>query len=693
MATFLVELRCEEIPANALPGARRQLVELATRHLAELGLGGATVTALSTSRRLVLLVGGLAERQPDRTEQVLGPPARVAFTPDGAPTKAAEGFAAKVGMSVAAVGRASTDKGEYLAATVTHPGRATAELFAELVPALVAKLRFPKMMRWGLGEHLFVRPVHGVVALFAAEVVPLELFGLASGRTTTGHRVHQPAPFDLASADDYVEALRSRSVLVDPEERREILERTAATIAAAGGLAVHPDPGLVAEHVELVEYPGLATGAIADRFLELPREVVVTTLRHHQKCLVLEDADGRLQPRFLTVVDRRDDPEGLIRQGNEWVIGARLADAAFFFAEDRKRRLADLLPALDRIEWHRVMGSLGAKATRVGALAWLLADSVGAAVDGDETSHVARLAKADLASHMVGEFPELQGVMGGHYLCLEGSSEEVWTAVRDHYTPVGFEGRLPSSGLGRLIGAADRLDTLAALFAAGERPTGSKDPFGLRRAGQGLVRIVVESGWDVALGDLVEHAAHLVANLSGAAESEVVAALEEFLADRVRRYLMEVAGVSGDTAEAVMAAGWMRLPQLVVRATALEKARVSDRFRALSLAFKRVRNITDGQPESEVEPTLFEHEAEGELHRSIVDFHSRLAELLPAHRVDEAFRAMEPIADTLDRFFVEVLVMADDPRVRANRIALLKRLGRDFMDLADLSKLQIEGGD
>ena len=693
MATFLLELRCEEIPANALPGARSQLVELAGRQLAELGLEGASATALSTSRRLVLLLTGLSERQPDRTEKMTGPPVRVAFSSDGTPTKAAEGFAAKVGLPLDAIGRVTTDKGEYLAATVTHPGRATADLLAELVPALVERLRFPKMMRWGLGQHQFVRPVHGVVALLDAEVVPIELFGIIAGRTTVGHRVHAPEKFALATADGYVEALRERSVLVDPAQRRAILERTAAEVAAADGLAVHPDPELVAEHVELVEYPGLAAGAIAARFLELPREVVITTLRHHQKCLVLENEIGRLEPRFLTVVDRRDDPEGLIRQGNEWVIGARLADAEFFFAEDRKQPLASWAPKLDRIEWHRVMGSLGAKAERVGELAAKLSEWVGGGPNVDVLTHLARLAKADLATHMVGEFPELQGVMGGHYLRLEGANEAEWTAVRDHYTPIGFEGDLPASTEGRLVGAADRLDTLAAMFAVGERPTGSKDPFGLRRAAQGLVRIVAESGWDLDLGVAAAHAAHRAAGAAGVPEGPVADAVCEFLADRVRRYLVEAVGVAGDTADATMSADWHRLPQLVARARALEGARTRPEFRSLGLAFKRVRNITEDQPDAGVDPARFELPAESELHRAVLAFHEHLAELVPAHRLDEAFAAMAPIAEVLDRFFVDVLVMAEDEAVRANRIALLKALGRDFFTLADLSRLQVEGSE
>ena len=287
--------------------------------------------------------------------------------------------------------------------------------------------------------------------------------------------------------------------MVDPAARRSEIESLAETLARDAGAQVHPDPELMAEHVELVEWPGLLAGSFNPEYLELPPEVVVTTLRYHQKCLVLEDAEGALRPGFIAVADRKDDPEGLIRQGNEWVIGARLADAEFFFNEDRKRAMADMVPGLERLEFHRVLGSLADKADRVGRLAATTADTMESDVDREVLKAAAPLAKADLLTNMVGEFPELQGVVGGHYLRLEGASRDLWTAVRDHYQPVGFDGTSPESEIGRLLGVADRLDTVAGLFAVGERPSGSKDPFGLRRAAQGAVKIVIESGWDLDL--------------------------------------------------------------------------------------------------------------------------------------------------------------------------------------------------
>jgi len=693
MATFVLEIRTEEIPANALPGARRQLAEGLGAALGEAGYEGLEITVLSTNRRLAILAGGLPARQPDRAETVSGPPVSVAFGADGAPTRAAEGFARKVGLEVGQLERVATDKGEYLSASVVHEGRATTAILAERVPQVIAALRFPKTMRWGDGSRSFVRPVHGVVALLDEDVVPVELFGIVAGRTTVGHRVHAPQAVELASASEYVERMREANVLVDPAGRRAALDARAVTLAAEVSCGVRPDPALVAEHVELVEYPGLLRGRIDERFLELPPEVVVTTLRHHQKCLILERDGGGLAPHFLAVVDRADDPTGVIAQGNEWVIGARLADAEFFFREDRRNPLAEQAPKLARLEFHRVLGSLEDKAVRAGELAGWLSDRVGAGVAVDLLTRVARLCKADLVTNMVGEFPELQGIMGGHYLRLDGEPEGVWQAARDHYTPVGFEGRLPGSAEGRLVGVADRMDTLAGLFAVGEQPTGSRDPFGLRRAAQGTVRIVAEAGWSVPLDQLADRALHGVAAAAGGASEGAREALEAFLQDRVRRYLVDVVGVAGDTAEAVLGADWTLLPESVARARALDAVRFEPAFRSLALAFKRVRNITDGQPDAPVEPTLLAEPAERELYDAAVAFHDRIGPLLAERRVDDAFAAMGPLAEVLDRFFVDVLVMTDDERIRGNRIALLKLLGRDFLTLADLSKLQIEGGD
>jgi glycyl-tRNA synthetase beta chain len=624
---------------------------------------------------------------------MIGPPTRIAYADDGSPTKAAEGFAKKAGVPVGQLKTEATEKGEYLVAEVVREGRPTTEILAGLIPGVLEGMHFPKMMRWGIGEHLFVRPVHGLTAVFGTEVVPMTVFGANAGRATTGHRVHAPERFELAAAGDLVDALSERAVLVDPEQRRGVLETRAAELAIEVGCRVHPDDDLVAEHVELVEYPGLLCGDLDPDFLELPREVVITTLREHQKCLILEHLDGDLAPHFLTVVDRRDDPEGLVRQGNEWVIGARLADARFFFDEDRKHPLEELVPGLERLEFHRILGSLAAKAERVGAVAVAVDDMLGLGIDHDELRRAAHLVKTDLLTNMVVEFPELQGIMGGHYLRLEGADEALWSAARDHYRPSGFDGDIPESDLGRLLGVADRLDSIAGLFAVGEMPTGSKDPLGLRRAAQAVVKIVAEAGWRLDLDAAIRLAVGTIGGLARSPADETTGAVRSFLADRVRRYLCDTVGVGGDVADAVMAAGWSSdLPDLTARAAALDAVRTSPRMRALGLAFKRVKNITDDAAETDVDPGLFEQDEERELHQSAEVFTRRLHECVAARRFDSAFAAMSELAEVLDRFFVEVLVMCEDEAVRDNRVALLTRLRHEFMTLADLSRLQVDGG-
>ena len=692
MATFVLEVRTEEIPANALPGARRQLADGLERELNDAGFDRPDARTVSTSRRLIAVVPDLPRRQPDRTERLTGPPTRIAYADDGTPTKAAEGFAAKAGLAVTELETEATDKGEYLVASVRHPGRPTEDLLTEIVPRVLSAMRFPKMMRWGRGEYFFVRPVHGLVALLDDRTLDVECFGRTAGRATVGHRVHAPGAIEVPNADQLDTLLADNDVLIDPEHRRRMLEERAAELAAEVGCRVHRDDELVAEHVELVEYPGLLRGAIAAEHLELPREVVITTLRYHQKCLVLEHPDGELAPHFLAVIDRRDDPEGLVRQGNEWVIGARLADARFFFDDDRRRPMAEIAQGLDRLEFHRVLGSVAAKADRVGELAAALNEVTDLGLDEDVLRRAAHLVKTDLLTNMVVEFPELQGVMGGHYLRLEGADNAVWTAARDHYRPSGFDGGLPESELGRLLGVADRLDTIVGLFGVGEQPTGSKDPLGLRRAAQAVVKIVAEAGWDLDLEAAVAAAVEafddrLEADLADTAES-----VGQFLADRVRRYLTDVVGVGADAADAVMAAGWRDLPELVARARALDKVRASERIRALSLAFKRVKNITEEATATEVDPARFEQDEERELDAASRTFADQLRECVEARRFDDAFAAMGELAEVLDRFFVEVLVMCDDDRIRDNRVALLTRLRNEFMTLADLTRLQVDGG-
>lgn len=685
---FLLAVLCEEIPANALPAARRQLEEGFARGLAEAGFQAAVVRAYSTVRRLVVHVSGLPAGQPDRSEDVTGPPARAAFTPDGTPTAAALGFARGQGVSVDELRIVKGPKGDVVAVTRLVRGRTAPEVLAEVARDVLTSLHFPKTMRWGAGEHTFVRPLHNLVALFGAEtldeVVPLELFGFTARSFTSGHRVVAPERIELRGIrgfEDYAERLEAAGVVVDPAVRRARMLARAEALAAEVGCTVRPDPTLVDELVELVEHPGLVRGKVSSRFLELPEEVLVTTLRHHQKSLVLEK-NGRLAGYFLAVADRPDDPEGHVARGCSWVAGARLADAAFFYAQDRKDSLASRVPALAGVTFHRNWGSYLDKTSKVRHLAAQLARSAELDVDLTLLDRAAELAKADLVTAMVGEFAELQGVMGGIYALADNEPEEVWMAIADQYRPAGLEGTIPRTLTGAILGVADRLDTLAALYQS-EKPSGSKDPFALRRAALGIVKICAEFPLPI---DVFRACFEAVAIRTGGDESE----LQAFLQDRVRHYLTSVVGVRADVADAVLTAHWGVIPDDVARARALEAVRQDEVFGALAVAFKRVRNILTKGAHGVLDESVLAVPAERELLAAVEAAEARVGESLGEDDHEAALRALASLAAPLDRFFTDVMVLCEDPTLKEARLALLARIERLFLRLADVSRLAAE---
>lgn len=690
---FLLSLLCEEIPANALPAAREQLASGFRTELAAEGFGELEVISLSTVLRLVVFVSGLPGRQPDREEEVLGPPLRAAYTGDGAPTQAALGFARALGVPVEALRIAKGPKGEVVAGTRTLSGRPTPEVLAEIARRVVTGLHFPKTMRWGEGEHTFVRPVHNIVALWGngelTTVVPLELFGVTARGSTSGHRVVSPGRIDVRGTKGlkgFVALLERAGVVLEPAERRRSLETRAIELAAEVGCTVRPDPDLVAEHVELVEFPGVIRGTIESRFLELPEEVLITTLRHHQKCLVLMK-DGKVAPYFLAVSDRPDDPEGLVVQGNEWVAGARLADASFFFAQDRKHPLASRAVQLERVVFHQKLGSFAVKTSAVRRLAVELAANARIDAPAEVVERAASLIKVDLVTAMVGEFPELQGVMGGIYAALDGEPREVAEAIADQYTPAGLEGPLPRDPIGAVVGVADRLASLAGLFAVGEVPSGSRDPFALRRATLAVVRVCAEMPLQISLLVALERALEPWAVHTGGDTASVKDALDAFVLERERYYLTTVVGVAGDVADAVLTAHWGVVADDVARARALQTVRQEPVFADLATVFKRVRNIVARGGKGHAAPELLSVPAEVELARLLAGVERDADAALAAGDHGAGLRALATLAAPLDRFFTDVLVITDDESLRAARLALLARVETLFLRLADLSRL------
>jgi glycyl-tRNA synthetase beta chain len=688
---YLLEVRSEEIPARMLePGMR----ELATRVFEELmarGVGPREVETGYTPRRLVLILGGLPEREPDREEQVMGPPARAAFAADGSPTPALLGFAKRLGLAPEDLSRVKTDKGEYMAATKKIAGRPTREALAEIVPRVLAGISWAKTMRWGSGEGPWVRPVHGVVSLLDGDVVPFDFFGVAAGDSTAGHPILSPAPFRVAGAEDYKRRLAERRVEVRPDERRRALAETMRSRAEALGGRLVDDAALLDKLTAICEIPGVLEGRFDDAFLELPAEVLSTSLRDHQSALTVAapEGDGGLLPCFLTVMDRADDPAGRARSGNEWVVAARLADARFFYGEDRKAGLARRAEQLSRLAFHERLGSYAAKTERLVALSAAICDQLGWGEVKPQAAAAARLLKVDLATEMVKEFTSLQGVMGGIYAREEGQPEEIWQAVYDQYLPASTDDRIPRGRVGQVAGLADRLDTLVGIFGLGLIPTGSRDPFGLRRAAQGAVRIALEGGLALDLDQVAAEAARLYGDQLARGAEEILEDLRPFLYDRIR-YLLGLAGYAYDEIEAALAVGVASLPDLRARVDALHQVREEAAFLSVVLAAKRIANIVKDAARQPLDESLLAEPAEKDLAAAFQALRTDVEEAAASGDYERCLHRIADLAPVLDRFFVEVLVMAEDERLRTNRIALLQAIGRAVSRTAKLTEMVVD---
>jgi glycyl-tRNA synthetase beta chain len=688
---YLLEVRSEEIPARMLePGVR----ELSTRLFEELmsrGMGPREVETGYAPRRLFVRLAGLPEREPDREEQLMGPPVRAAYAADGSPTPALLGFAKRAGLEPGEVQKVTTDKGEYLSATRAIAGRPTPEVLAELVPNLLGGIAWPKTMRWGSGVGPWVRPVHGIVSLFEGQVVPFTFHGIAAGDTTIGHPVLSPAPFAVASGAGYRASLAERRIEIDPRRRRDsLLEEMRRRAAALGGRLAEDGP-LLDKLAALCEIPGVVEGHFGEGFLELPAEVLATSLRDHQSALTvepMEEGTGRLLACFLTVMDRPDDPKGRTRSGNEWVVAARLADARFFYGEDKKVGLEARAGQLDPLTFHEKLGSYATKSERIAALAEAICTDLGLSAELPLAREAARLLKADLVTEVVKEFTSLQGMMGGIYAREEGHPEEVWQAIYDQYLPASTEDSIPRGLVGRIVGLADRIDTLVGIFGLGLVPSGSKDPFGLRRAAQGAVRIVLEGGLAVSLGRVIERAAALYGDRLGKTAGKL-ASLRPFFDDRIR-HVLGLAGYAYDEIEAGLAADAANLPDLEARVDAIHRVREEPGFLSVVLAAKRIANIVKDAADGTLDDTRLVEPAEKELAAAAARLAADVEQAAQAHDYGRCLSRIGELAPVLDRFFVDVMVMAEDLEVRKNRIALLQSILKTINRTARLTEVVVD---
>ncbi len=711
-ADLLLELGCEEIPAKMLSRALAELPAMITARLAEARLPHGEIVALGTPRRLALVVRGLADRQPDLRERVVGPPVSAGFAPDGTPTKAAIGFAQKNGVDPASLERAPVEgkKGEYVVATRHVAGQDAAAVLVPLIEGLIPALPWPKSMRWAFGEATFVRPMHWIVCLLGGEVLPVRFAGLRAGRATRGHRFLAPDAIDLAGADAYAPALQRAFVIADPAARRDLVIAELRRVEAESGLRVRMDEGLLAEVTNLVEYPVAVMGTFDPAYLEVPEEVIVTAIRNHQRYFAMEERDGdhrgALAPRFVTIAGTIVRQPAVVAAGNERAVRPRLADAQFFFREDRKKALAEHGRALDDVVFLAKLGTVGAKVARVARLA----EGVGAAVGLDRTlvRRAAELAKADLSTGVVGEFPELQGIMGGHYARLAGEPEAVWRAIPDHYRPRGASDAPPESDVGAALAIADRLDTIVGCFAIDQEPTGSADPLGLRRAAIGVLSILLERGPGGARFDdggpwrhlrvdrLIDDARDVLEASGVAVKPEDVGEVREFFRGRLRGLLLDE-GLQPQDVDAALGAGWSDVCDARIRARDL--AVVPAEARAV---FKRISNILDDAAmkgiaaAGGVRPELFAAPDNVE-HRLLRAFHGIeqvLDAAVAAHDYRRVFGLLVELQPAVAAFFDKggVMVMDPDPALRDNRLALLGKVIAPFAKVADFRALAAAGG-
>ncbi len=690
---FLFEIGTEELPPRALPELEQALRTGLAAQLATAQLRHGPIASFATPRRLAVRVRRLAARQPEQTLRRRGPPLRAAYDAAGQPTRAALAFAASCGVELAQLGRERDEQdNEYLWYGGTRAGAATVGLLPGIMAAVLGALPIARPMRWGSGDAQFVRPVHWLVMLYGSEVVPATLLGVSAGRSTRGHRFHAPRELSLRAPASYEKTLLTRGwVIADFAARRERI-RTQVTAAAelAGGRALI-EAGLLEEVTALVEWPVAIAGQFEARFLALPREVLLAALQDHQRYFPVETAAGELLPRFIAVANLESRDPAVVRSGNERVVRPRLADAAFFWEQDRRAPLAANVEALSRVTYQAKLGSVGDKARRIGALAASLAAPCQA--EPQRVARAARLCKCDLLSAMVGEFPELQGVMGAYYAQADGEDEETAAAIREHYLPRGAGDQLPATATGMALALADRLDTLAGIFAIGQKPTGTRDPFGLRRAAIGVLRIIRERALRIDLRALIEQAvaAQPVADLD-ARRAAVCEEVYEFVMERLRAQYLEnpAQGVTTEIFDAVLATR----PRSPLDADARVQALVEflRRPEALSLAAanRRIANIlkkSAAATPAAIDAQLLRAPAERELHAALARRRAVVEGWQREGSYGAAFAELALLRPEVDAFFEHVLVNDPDTQLRGNRLALLGELRALFAGIADLSRL------
>ena len=701
--TLLLELGCEELPARQIQNQAKLLLEGLRKRLNDAGLIGADNNGrwLATPRRLAVMIDAVAERQPDRVLERKGPAESAAFDDQGQPTPAALGFARSVGLDVDALGRLDNEQGRWLFAKINQPGKSLAELLPEMLDKTVRDMAGARSMRWSDRSDKFLRPIRWLVALHGSDVIPLELFGLSAARETQGHRVHAPGKHAIAQAQDYESVLERAFVLVDFAQRRARIHQQILEIEQSEALHVNTGPvaestheffadkannALLDEVCGLVEWPVAVIGSFDAAFLEVPTEALVSAMREHQKCFALYNPQGELAAKFITITNIESADVALMTHGFERVIRPRLADAQFFYQQDLKQPLISRLEALKASVFHPKLGSLFDKTQRLTRLSSALADHFGA--DPAVCARAAELAKCDLMTQMVGEFPELQGTMGRYYAAADKETEAVATAIESHYLPRHAGDQLPADSAGRSLAVAERLDTVVGIFAAGQKPKGSKDPFALRRAALALVRILDQAKTNIVIHELIERAAQELASTLAVSKT-TLQEVDEFIHERLQSWLSSEFSIETNTFRAAMAGS--KRPVHSFKALCLALQAFADRNENLPnlvAANKRVANLLDktkNESLSAVNRSLLQIEAESSLFDEIDRAEPIVISRMAEADFDGALTQLAELRPALDQFFNDVMVMDENVEIRLNRLALLNRVRALFLQVADVS--------
>jgi glycyl-tRNA synthetase beta chain len=689
---FLLEIGTEEIPARFIPPVLEEMAAAFRKKLTQERIEVGEIVTWGTPRRLALVARDMAGVQAEVSQEVIGPPKAVAYGVDGKPTKALEGFAKAQGVAVAELSEVETPRGVYLAVKRRTPGQPTSERLKDFLPEFILGLSFPKSMRWGSLKVTFARPIHWILARFAGQVVSFPLGDVVSGGGTYGHRFLGPEPLEVTDAASYVTALNAAHVIVEPSKRRARLEADLNQAAAQVGGQVVPNPGLLEENTFLVEFPSVVCGHFEDKFLALPDEVLITSMREHQRYFSLRGPDGKLLPHFLAVNNTLARDPDLVRQGHEKVLRARLSDAMYFYQVDSKIPLGDRVEELKGVVFHSLLGTSYEKMERFRDLAQNLGSKITTdtgdpiAVSDGMINRAATLCKADIVTEMVGEFPSLQGAMGRQYAKISGEDPQVAEALFSHYLPRHADDLLPEDAVGALVGMADRLDTICGIFGVGLIPTGAADPYGLRRHALAIIRILRQHRLHLDLPAAVSDCLNRLKGIISRTPEETALEVLDFFQTRLQHLLLGE-GYDNETVAAVLASSGRDVVEAADKVRALEEIRQSPDFPALAVAFKRVINISLGAEPGDVDESLFEYPEEKVLIEAAVLMESEVEAALDRRDYPGACRALAKLKGPVDAFFDKVLVMAEDPRLKKNRLALLARISQTFLKMADFSKI------